>query len=68
MSRQIEFHPLARHELDHAVDWYEDQQTGLGDRFNSGAVDLLETIARHPLQYAEVENRLREARVRRFPY
>lgn len=44
MSLPVEYHALARADLYAAWEWYEDRQTGLGDRF-AAAVDAAVTRA-----------------------
>jgi plasmid stabilization system protein ParE len=68
MSLPIHFSRPAQRELDHAVDWYEDRRSGLGDRFNNRVVELITQIVSNPQLFAEVEDGVREAHVRRFPY
>ena len=68
MKLPIILHRLAQRELDLAVDWYEDRRRGLGERFNNRVLDVMSRISDNPYAFAESEDRVREARVPRFPY
>ncbi len=60
----------ARIELDHAVDWYEEQQPGLGDEFLTEVERSLALIAGNPDAWRvwPGEPRARMFLMRRFPY
>lgn len=62
------FKPAAQRELDQAFDWYEKQETGLGDRFaeevRTAARLVCEKPDLHPIIYRDV----RAQRVRIYPY
>jgi len=45
---EIEFHPLARAELDASVDFYESRLEGLGIRFLAAVEETTERIAASP--------------------
>jgi len=62
------FHPEALVEADHAANFYEGQQTGLGTRFLDGVEDALTRIQRHPRLFQIVSGTLRKCRILRFPY
>lgn len=64
----LNFHSEAKSEFDEAYLWYEDQREGLGTEFARCVNEVLETIQRNPEIYAPVENRIRRALVRRFPF
>jgi len=62
------FHPEAREELREAAFYYESQRTGLGRRFALAVLDAVRRIRVNPSLYREVEPRIRQCRVLRFPY
>ena len=68
MSRSLVLRRAARREFDDAIDWYDQQQSGLGEEFESEVQRSLETILNMPMMFAIVHRDLREAWVRRFPY
>jgi plasmid stabilization system protein ParE len=55
-------------DLAEAAEWYDRQQTGVGDRFLAAMRSLVEDIAKRPTSFAEVESGVRSAMHRRFPY
>jgi plasmid stabilization system protein ParE len=62
------FHPEAEAELNHAIDYYEDIDPGLGHDF---AVEVYTTIKRtlaFPQAWGILEGKVRRSFVRRFPY
>ena len=66
--RNLVLRPPARTDIVEAARWYEEQAEGLGADFLR-AVDLaVATIQHNPLQYQQMYDRVRRARLRRFPY
>lgn len=68
MSLPIIFRPIARLELDEAMDWYRQQKEGLHAEFKDAADQMLERIAAAPLRFGPVRGEVRRALLRRFPY
>jgi plasmid stabilization system protein ParE len=68
MSLPIRLLPEARDELDAAVDWYEQRQTGLGTAFLDRVRDVLARIAANPQLHGIVYQGVRKAVVQKFPY
>lgn len=68
MTHSIIFRPVAQAEHLKAVEWYEDQQSGLGQTFDAAVQTLLVTIANHPDRYPIADGDIREAPVHRYPY
>jgi plasmid stabilization system protein ParE len=68
MNYVLVFRPEVREELDEAYNWYQSQQTGLGDEFLDGVDEMLNRIWKMPESYAVVYFDVRRAVVRRFPY
>ena len=62
------FRSEARTELREARDWYETQSPGLGLEFGRAVDAALAAIRRHPEAYPVVEEDIRRAILRRFPY
>lgn len=48
MTRTIEWHPEAEAELDADIDWYDEREFGLGDRFARQVLDAVEESADTP--------------------
>ncbi len=68
MNYVLVFRPEVREELDEAYNWYENQQTGLGDDFVNCIDDILNLICQMPESYPIVYRDIRRSVVRRFPY
>jgi plasmid stabilization system protein ParE len=58
----------AEADVDEAAVWYEGRLEKLGVDFVAEVRVAIESIATHPLLYAEVDRGLRRASIRRFPY
>ena len=58
----------ARTDLEEAFDWYEARGAGLGHEFVRAARVQLSAIERSPEQFPVVEEDIRKAVLRRFPY
>ena len=68
MTRRLVVRPQAETELLEARDWYDQQQTGLGERF-AREVDLtVSAVVDRPLSFPLVDDATRRAIVWRFPY
>jgi plasmid stabilization system protein ParE len=68
MSLRVIVRPEARAEITEAHDWYEAQQAGLGEQFEEALSACYERICEHPDAFPHATQRLRRARVERFPY
>lgn len=69
MTLPFAFDSAARDEFYAAIDWYEKQKAGLGDRFVDSIRTLIERICEQPEMFAVVEQDVRQAIVERsFPY
>ena len=53
--------PGAEEDIEHAYNWYEDQQEGLGEQFLSELVSYYKKLELHPTSYRHVI-------LQRFPY
>ncbi len=68
MSYQLLFHPQAEKEYSEAYQWYEQQQKGLGDRFEQMVDHRLQQIIQHPEYYKISKAPFREASIETFPF
>jgi plasmid stabilization system protein ParE len=68
MTRQVILGPKAERDIQAAYDWYESQQSGLGERWLSLLRDKLEFIRRFPDASPVLYRGIRRAVVSRFPY
>ena len=66
MPRQIIFDAEARLEFENAVIWYNTQQPGLGDRFESEVYEAFQRILANPERFRAVSRKTRQARVEIF--
>lgn len=55
-------------DLEEAAYWYEDQRRGLGDRFSSEVLGLVQRMEGSPLLFPEVLPPVRRGLLQRFPY
>lgn len=60
--------PVARQELEDALAWYEDQQTGLGGALLDELARALDLIEKFPHAWHPLTQRIRRLRLNRFPY
>jgi plasmid stabilization system protein ParE len=67
MIYTVELSPKAEKELFDTWQWYEEERTGLGDRFEKEFFRKIEILKNNPLQYA-LKKTFREARTDSFPY
>ncbi len=51
-----------------AYNWYEDQQTGVGERFLSELVDCYKQLEEHPEFYSKLSTTIRQAPLKNFPF
>ena len=68
MEFSIEFDPKADKEYFEAWDWYEEQLTGLGDRFGDSVIRQIELISKAPLLYPSKKAQSRECKIEDFPF
>jgi plasmid stabilization system protein ParE len=68
VSLRLTLRPPAEADLDAAFRWYEERLAGLGEGFLHSVDACLARIQRHPEAYPEVQQRVRRAPLRRFPY
>ncbi len=63
MSREILFASAARREFDEAILWYDDQHSGLGDKFETEVDRVIDEIQKNPERYPFVGETTRKARL-----
>lgn len=66
--KSFELQPRADRELNESAGYYEGQVPGLGDRFLDDFMALMRRLLDHPRSGVVVEEEIRVARFRRFPY
>lgn len=68
MSYSIILHPEAIKELQNAYEWYEQVQTGLGDKFLKAVENSIQSIEFQPESFSKKKKQYREIVVDNFPY
>jgi toxin ParE1/3/4 len=68
MSFGVVLRRQAQAEFDSAIDWYEQQRSGLGAEFAEQVQDAFDRIASMPEVHPPVYRDVRKALVRRFPH
>ena len=68
MTLPIEYAVEVREDIDSAYVWYEEQQTGLGERFLSAVSDVVQQIQSNPQVFGRVRGNVRAGLARDFPY
>ena len=68
MTLPVRVRRRAELDVDDAYAWYEWRAAGLGEAFLRAVDACLARIARHPEAYAIQHDRVRRARLRRFPH
>jgi plasmid stabilization system protein ParE len=68
MKYSIVLKETAREDAAEAFLYYEEQQTGLGDRFLDKLELLLHTIGKNPQHYQTKYKQFRQALIKPFPY
>jgi plasmid stabilization system protein ParE len=66
--REVKLSLAARNDFADAFEWYEAEQSGLGEAFRLAVEAQLSRVARDPSLYSPINARTRRAAVRRFPY
>ena len=68
MTFTLVFHSLAEADIDHAYNWYEDQQQGLGEEFLKDLAICYLRLLQNPHAYSKTNKYFRKAALHRFPY
>jgi len=64
----VKFDPLAQREYDDAIEYYEVQEEGLGEKFRAAVSAAIAILERYPDIGEEVRPGIRKMLLRRFPY
>ena len=62
------FHPVAREELNQAVDYYDECEIGLGYDFLEEVYAAIKRIQSYPEAWSQFSPRTRRCLIHRFPY
>jgi toxin ParE1/3/4 len=65
---QAIFHPIARRELEEAIDYYNAERQGLGSEFREEVQRVLTLLTRFPRLGQPVRDSVRRMMLSRFPY
>lgn len=65
---QIRFLEIAQIELDEAIDYYNYEESGLGEDFLTEVLKSLDRIGQFPEAWHPCSKRTRRCKTRRFPY
>lgn len=64
----VRFDERAERDAEATVEWYEQQQPGLGAEFIDTLEETIVGLTEHPRMYPEVEPDIRRALTGKFPY
>ncbi|MBL4774628.1 MAG: hypothetical protein JKY87_01025 [Mariprofundus sp.] len=65
---KIEIHEFASLEFDEAIEWYEFQTAGLGNRFKKLVVSQIKQLQHNPSWYLKEDDEIYKAYIPKFPY
>lgn len=65
---KVSFHPEAVEEVEQAIIYYEDCQSGLGKQLSQEIEASIQLILAYPHAWTALEDNIRRTLVRRFPY
>lgn len=68
MSRHLEFHPLARQELEDATRWYKNRSLAAADGFMDEMFRATQSISANPLRHAAYMHGTRRYLLKKYPY
>ena len=68
MNFKVLYNPEVQSDLIAAINWYEEKQTGLGDKLLIIAKKQLKTLQTSALQYAVRQDNVRCLPLKKFPY
>jgi toxin ParE2 len=68
MMMRIRFLQIAQIELDEAIEYYNYEARGLGDRFLTEVLNVIDRICIFPDAWHPCSKRTRRCQTRRFPY
>jgi len=65
---RVSFHPDAEEELNHAIEYYEDCQLGLGYDFSIEMYSSIQRIKTYPYAWPILADEIHRCLIRRFPF
>ncbi|WP_420590121.1 type II toxin-antitoxin system RelE/ParE family toxin [Bacterioplanoides sp.] len=65
---KVSFLDVAATEFREAFDYYESEQTGLGERFKIEVKNAISRITTHPNAYQKLSKQTRRCLIAKFPY
>ncbi len=65
---KVKIEPEALADIQEITDWYNDQQAGLGKRFQQTAIGHINSLSKDPQIYAIRYKEIRCVLVNKFPY
>ena len=68
MSYTLKLDPLAKIDIDENIDWYEEKQIRLGNRFYDQIKITLDLIEQNPVQFPVKYKKTRAVPVKDFPF
>ena len=68
MNHTVVFRAEALQDVTDSMDWYDEQQAGLADRFYAQVENKLEQVAENPLLYSIRYDKVRCTLIDDFPY
>ena len=68
MSYKIKLDPLARLDIEDNIDWYNQQQPKLGNRFYKHVKETLKLIKQNPFSFPVKYKNTRSVPVKKFPF
>jgi len=58
----------AENDIEQAMDWYENKQTGLGTRYVLAVKACIKLIIKNPFSFVSIYKSIRKANTKKFPY
>ncbi len=65
---KVFIHELAKNEFDEAIEWYELQSQGLGERFKNSVIQQIEKVKKNPTWFVHEQDNIYKAYIPKFPY
>lgn len=65
---KVKIHEIAVKEFDEAVEWYENQSKGLGQRFKKSVIEQIRKIKKNPDWFLIEADNIYKIYIPKFPY
>jgi len=65
---KVKIEPEALSDIQEITDWYNEQQAGLGQRFQSTVIKQLNSLSKDPQLYSVRYKEIRCVLIKKFPY